>query len=87
MGATCAGAIVPGWRCWPLVLLIGLGCLALLGMPYVPVFRLLTPWVWSVRELVKTAVFGIPLVALGYPLYVLGCMSAVAGCFAPAGAG
>ena len=57
-----------------LVLLIGLGCLALLGIPYVPVFRLLTPWVWSLRELVKTAVFGIPLVALGYPLYVLGCV-------------
>jgi len=32
-----------------LVLLIGLGCLALLGIPYVPVLGLLTPWVCPLR--------------------------------------
>ncbi len=56
------------------VLLTGLGSLALLGLPYVPVFRLLTPWLWPVRDLVKSAVFGVPVVTLGYPLYVLGCV-------------
>ena len=56
------------------ILVIGLGCLALLGMPYIPGLRALLPWVGPLRELVKTAIFGVPLVALGYPLYVLGCV-------------
>jgi signal transduction histidine kinase len=56
------------------ILLIGLGCLVLLGIPYVPIFRGLMPWVWSLRAMVKTELFGIPLVALGYSLYVLACV-------------
>ncbi len=56
------------------VLLIGLGCLALLGLPYVPVLRLLLPEVWPVRDLVKTTAFSVPVVVLGYPPYVLACM-------------
>ncbi len=56
------------------VMLIGLAGLALLGMPYVPLLRELTPWVRPVREAVKAAAFGIPLAAPGYALYVLACV-------------
>jgi signal transduction histidine kinase len=59
-----------------LTLILGLGfiALALLGIPFIPGIRALTAFVWPLRELIKTPVFGIPLVALTYPLYVLLCI-------------
>ena len=56
------------------ILIVGFGCLVLLGLPYVPFVRMLAPLVWPVREAVKFATFGIPVIALGYPLYVLLCV-------------
>ena len=56
------------------ILVIGFACLALLGIPYVPVISVLAPFIWPVREAVKFATFGIPVVSLAYPLYVLLCV-------------
>jgi len=57
-----------------LTVLFGLVCLVLLGAPFLPFPVLVTQAIWPVRELIKTPLFGIPLVALGYPLYVLLCV-------------
>jgi len=57
------------------ILVIGFACLALLGLPYVPVAGRLTPLVEPVRQFIKTSLRGIPLIALGYPLYVLLCVA------------
>jgi signal transduction histidine kinase len=56
------------------ILGIGFICLALLGIPYIPVIAALAPFIWPVREAVKFATFGIPVVSLAYPLYVLLCV-------------
>ena len=56
------------------ILLVGFACLVLLGTPYLPLARRLSSLIWPWREWVKTAVFGVPLVAIGYPLYVLICV-------------
>jgi len=56
------------------ILVIGFICLALLGIPYIPVISALAPFIWPVREAVKFATFGIPVVSLAYPLYVLLCV-------------
>ena len=56
------------------ILVIGFACLALLGLPYVPVLGRLTPFVEPVRGFIKTSLSGIPLIALGFPLYVLLCV-------------
>jgi signal transduction histidine kinase len=56
------------------ILVIGFICLALLGIPYVPVISGLAPFIWPVREAVKFATFGIPVVSFAYPLYVLLCV-------------
>lgn len=57
------------------VVLIGFACLVLLGAPFLPFPAHFTRAIWPARELIKTPVMGIPLVALGYPLYVLLCVS------------
>ncbi len=59
-----------------LTVILGLGfiALALLGIPYIPVVTALTAYIWPLRQLIKTPVFNIPLVALAYPLYVLLCV-------------
>jgi signal transduction histidine kinase len=57
-----------------LILALGFVALALLGIPFIPGISALTPFIWPLRELIKTPVFGIPLVALGYPLYVVMCV-------------
>jgi signal transduction histidine kinase len=57
------------------IAVIGFACLALLGLPYVPVVGRLAPLVDAVRQLVKTSFREIPLIALGYPLYVLLCVA------------
>ena len=57
------------------ILIVGFCCLALLGIPYVPVISALYPFIWPAREAVKFATFGIPVVSLAYPLYVLLCVS------------
>ncbi len=55
-------------------LLVGLGCLVLLGIPYVPIASGLSAWISPLRRIVKTPLAGIPLLALTYPLYVLVCV-------------
>jgi hypothetical protein len=57
-----------------LVVLIGFACLFLLGAPFLPVLSGFAPQISPARELIKTPIMGIPLVALGYPLYVLLCV-------------
>ncbi|HNT05993.1 MAG TPA: hypothetical protein PKJ21_07450, partial [Anaerolineae bacterium] len=56
------------------VMIAGLVCLGLLGVPFVPVLRELTPLLWPLREFIKTPLLGVPLVALGFSLYVLLCV-------------
>jgi signal transduction histidine kinase len=62
---------------WSVSLILGLAlaALVLLGSPYLPLRQEMPPLVWSGRELIKTPVMGIPLVAIGYPLYVLLCVA------------
>jgi len=63
------------WLWWASgVLLAGFACLVLLGIPYVPLLRQVTPWIVPARQFIKTPVLGVPLVAVGYPLYVLLCV-------------
>ncbi|MER2599328.1 MAG: hypothetical protein ABTQ73_07410 [Caldilineales bacterium] len=59
-----------------LTLLAGVVALATLGLPYVPLLRQLSPWIWPLRELVKTPLpgTGIPLIALAFAGYVLVCV-------------
>lgn len=67
-------------RLWPWLLagllLSGLLALTVLGIPYVPGARILTPLIWPLRQLVKTplANTGIPLVTLAFAGYVLLCV-------------
>jgi signal transduction histidine kinase len=56
-------------------LLAGFACLVLLGTPFVPTLRPIVPFLWPARELIKTPILGIPLVALAFPLYVLLCVA------------
>ena len=57
-----------------LVVLVGFVCLGLLGAPFLPGLGELTRQIAPARELIKTPIMGIPLVALSYPLYVLLCV-------------
>ncbi len=58
------------------ILIFGLACLLLLGIPYIPWVARLADATWFLRSAVKAPIIGkIPLVAVGYPLYVLLCMA------------
>jgi signal transduction histidine kinase len=57
-----------------LILALGFVALALLGIPFIPGIDVLTAFIWPLRELIKTPIFSIPLVALAYPLYVVMCV-------------
>ena len=65
-------------RPWLLLLTVilaaGFGALALLGIPFLPWLSALTPFIWPLRQLIKTPIAGIPLVALVYPMYVVLCV-------------
>ena len=58
-----------------MILILALASLALLGIPFIPIADRLNPTIWPWRELVKTRLWGIPLVAIAYPLYVILCMA------------
>jgi len=57
-----------------LILVVGLMSLVVLGTPFVPILRPLEPFIWPLREMLKTRVGGIPLITIAYPLYVLLCV-------------
>ena len=71
-------ALRPRHRPWLLLtaagLFAGLGCLLLLGIPYVPIASDLSTLILPLRRIVKTPLAGVPLLALAYPLYVLACI-------------
>ncbi len=57
-----------------IILFAGLMSLILLGVPFVPFLHPIAPSIWPLREVLKTHVAGIPLIAIAYPLYVLLCV-------------
>jgi len=64
----------PGLLVTTVALVIGFGCLVLLGIPFIPALNSLTPFIWPLRQFIKVPVLGIPLVAIAYPLYVVLCV-------------
>ncbi len=57
-----------------MILVVGLMSLVMLGVPFVQVLHPLAPFILPVREMLKTRVSGIALIAIAYPLYVLLCV-------------